>query len=326
MRVITLEDHYMTEAVRAKLRPPYPPGGFDGLAARGKEMGHDIGEELLDLTGSRIRAMDAAGIDLQVVSLSMPGTEALAPADAIPLAADCNDRVAAAVKSRPDRLQGFAALPTADPAAAAKELERAVERLGMKGACINGHAQGEYLDDRKFWPIFAAAEALGVPVYLHPREPHPDVLKRYFDGYPELALAAWGFAAETCTHFLRLMVAGLFDAHPKLTIILGHLGEGLPFWFQRLDDHTHAAFKHRGLKRRSSEYLRENCVITTSGNFYTPALLCSVMALGIDNVMFSVDWPFEPNKGAREWLDGLPLADEDKEKIAHKNAERVLKL
>jgi len=326
MRVVTIEDHYMTTEVRAKLRPPYPPGGFDGLVERSKELGHNIGEEILDLTGSRIRAMDAAGIDLQVVSLSMPGTEALSAADAIPAARDCNDRLAAAVKAHPTRLQGFAALPTADPAAAVKELERAVKTLGMKGACINGHVGGDYLDDKKFWPIFGAAEALGVPVYLHPREPHPDVLKRWFGGYPELALASWGFAAETCTHYLRLMAAGLFDAHPKLTIILGHLGEGLPFWLARLDDHTRGAFRYRGLKRRSTDYLRENTVITTSGNFYTPALLCSIMAMGVDNVIFSVDWPFESNKEGRTWLDSLPLSNEDKEKIAHKNAERVLKL
>jgi len=326
MRVVTIEDHYMTEAMRVKLRPPYPPGGFDGLAARSHELGHNIGEELLDITGSRIRAMDAAGIDLQVISLSMPGTEALPAADAIPAAIDCNDKVAEAVKAHPTRLQAFAALPTADPAASVKEFERAVQKLGMKGACINGHAQGEYLDDRKFWPIFGVAEALGVPVYLHPREPHPDVLRRWFSGYPELALASWGFAAETCTHYLRLMAAGLFDAHPKLTIILGHLGEGLPFWLARLDDHTRGAFAHRGLKRRSTDYLRDNTVITTSGNFYTPALLCSVMAMGVDNVIFSVDWPFESNKEACQWLDSLPLSVEDKEKIAHKNAERVLKL
>jgi predicted TIM-barrel fold metal-dependent hydrolase len=326
MRIVTIEDHYTTEAVRAKLRPPYPTGAYNGIAARGKELGHDINEELLDLTGSRIRAMDAAGIDLQVVSLSMPGTEALAPADAVPFASECNDRVAAAVKSHPTRLQGFAALPTSDPAAAVKELQRAVQKLGMKGACINGHAQGEYLDDKKFWPIFGAAEELGVPIYLHPREPHPDVLKRWFGSYPELALAAWGFAAETCTHFLRLMASGLFDAHPKLTIILGHLGEGLPFWLGRLDDHTWGAFAHRGLKRRSTDYLRDNTVITTSGNFYTPALLCSIMAMGVDNVIFSVDWPFESNKLGKSWIDSLPLSQEDKEKIAHKNAERVLKL
>jgi predicted TIM-barrel fold metal-dependent hydrolase len=325
VKIITIEDHFVTPLMNEK-RPPMAQTGAEGLAARGRDLGHDVEDELLDLTGSRIAAMDAAGIDLQVVSLTMPGTEAFAADIAVPMARDANDRLAAAVKARPDRLAGFAALPTADPAAAAKELERAVKTLGFKGAMINGHCQGEYLDDRKFWPIFAAAEALGVPIYLHPREPHPQVMKAYFTGYEDLAMPNWGFAMETCTHFLRLMMSGLFDAHPKFTLILGHLGEGLPFWLHRLDDHSHGAMKRRGLKKRAPDYLRENVVITTSGNFYTPAFLCSVMALGIDNVIFSVDWPYESNKLGRAWLDELPLSAEDKEKVAHKNAERVLRL
>jgi predicted TIM-barrel fold metal-dependent hydrolase len=325
MRIVTLEDHFATPMMNAK-RPPLPGGTADGLAARGRQLGHDIETELLDLTTSRVAAMDAAGIDLQIVSLTMPGTEAYAADAAIPMAADANDRLAAAVTSRPGRLAGFAALPTADPAAAAKELDRAVTRLGFKGAMINGHCQGNYLDDKKYWPIFEAAHALRVPIYLHPREPHPAVMGAWFKGYEDLALAAWGFAAETCTHFLRLMMAGVFDAFPDFTMILGHLGEGLPFWLDRLDDHTRHAMARRGLKKTAPGYLRDNVVITTSGNFSTPAFLCSVMAFGIDNVMFSVDWPYESNKIGRDWLDTLPLSVEDKEKIAHKNAERVLRL
>jgi predicted TIM-barrel fold metal-dependent hydrolase len=325
MRIITLEDHFATPMLQEK-RPPIPQAGIDGLAARGRQLGHDIEVELLDLTGSRITAMDAAGIDLQIVSLTMPGTEAFPPETAIPMATDANDRLAAAVKARPDRLAGFAALPTADPAAAAKDLERAVKTLGFKGAMINGHTQGNYLDDKKYRPIFEAAQALDVPIYLHPREPHPAVMKTYFTGYEDLALPAWGFALETCTHFLRLMMAGVFDAFPNFTLILGHLGEGLPFWLHRLDDHTRGAMKRRGLKKSSTEYLRENVVMTTSGNFYTPALLCTIMAVGIDNVIFSVDWPYESNKLGRQWLDGLPLSHEDKEKLAHKNAARVMRL
>ncbi|HXQ53319.1 MAG TPA: amidohydrolase family protein [Stellaceae bacterium] len=325
MKIVTIEDHFATPMMQEK-RPPIPQGPGEGIAARGRQLGHDIEAELVDLTGSRIAAMDAAGIDVQVVSLTMPGTEAF-PADiAIPMATDANDRLAAAVKKHPTRLAGFAALPTADPAAAAKELERAVKRLGFKGAMINGHCQGNYLDDKKYWPIFEAAQALDVPIYLHPREPHPNVMRTYFAGYEDLALPAWGFAMETCTHFLRLMMAGVFDAFPKFTMILGHLGEGLPFWLHRLDDHTSGACKRRGLKRSSTQYLRENVVVTTSGNFYTPAFLCTVMALGIDNVIFSVDWPYESNTLGRVWLDGLPLSGEDKEKVAHRNAERVLKL
>ena len=281
---------------------------------------------LLDLGPDRIKTMDEDGIAMQVCVLAGNIVQDIDPVQGNELAALSNDRLAEAAKKFPGRITGLAAFAPRDPARAAAELERSVKRLGLKGGIVNSHSLGEYLDDRKFWPIFGAAEALGVPVYLHPREPHPDVLRRWFSGYPELALASWGFAAETCTHYLRLMAAGLFDAHPKLTIILGHLGEGLPFWLARLDDHTRGAFAHRGLKRRSTDYLRDNTVITTSGNFYTPALLCSVMAMGVDNVIFSVDWPFESNKEARQWLDSLPLSVEDKEKIAHKNAERVLKL
>lgn len=325
MKIITIEDHFATPLMQQH-RAPLPPGGAAGLAARGRELGHDIEAELLDLTGSRLRAMDEAGIDLQVVSLSMPGTEAFPPEIAVPMAVDANDRLAAAVKAHPDRLAGFAALPTSDPAAAAREIERAIKHLGMKGAMINGNVQGNYLDDKKYWVIFEAAQALGVPVYLHPREPHPNVMRTYFAGFEDLALPAWGFALETCTHFLRLMAAGVFDAFPRFTMILGHLGEGLPFWLHRLDDHTKGSLKRRGLKRSSTQYLRENVVITTSGNFYTPAFLCSVAALGIDNIIFSVDWPFESNKLGRQWLDQLPLSDADKEKVAHKNAERVLRL
>jgi predicted TIM-barrel fold metal-dependent hydrolase len=324
MRIITLEDHFATRMFHDK--HPMPPSAAPSLVARGGQLGHDIGVELLDLTGSRIAAMDAAGIDLQIVSLTMPGCEAFDADTAIPMARDANDRLAEAIKARPDRLAGFAALPTADPAAAAKELGRAVTGLGFRGAMINGHVQGNYLDDRKYWAIFEAAASLGVPIYLHPREPHPMIMKTYFAGYEDLAMPAWGFAMDTCTHFLRLVFAGIFDAYPNLKLILGHLGEGLPFWIHRLDDHTNIAAKRRGLKKRPAQYLRENLVVTTSGNFYTPAFLCTVMALGIDNVMFSVDWPYESNLLGAQWLKELPLCEDDKAKLCHRNAERILRL
>jgi len=191
---------------------------------------------------------------------------------------------------------------------------------------LNGHARGAYLDARRFWGIFECAQALGVALYIHPTAPHPAVMKAYLEGYDELALAAWGFAAETCTHFLRLLFAGVFDAFPKLKIIPGHLGEGLPFWLHRLNDHTFMAAQHRGLKRTPAQYLVENLVVTTSGNFYTPAFLCTLMALGSDNVLFSVDWPYEANRTAVDWLKSLPISERDKERIAHINAERVLGL
>jgi predicted TIM-barrel fold metal-dependent hydrolase len=324
MRVITIEDHFVTPMFEHS--QPLAAQAGPMLAGRSKMLGHDIGVELRDLVGSRIAAMDKAGIDLQVVSLTMPGCEAFPPDVAIPMATDANDRLSAAIKAHPTRLAGFAALPTAAPAAAAKELERAVTKLGFKGAMINGHVQGQYLDDKKFWPIFECAQALGVPIYLHPREPHPAVMAAYFSGYEDLALPAWGFALETCTHFLRLVFGGVFDAFPDFKLVLGHLGEGLPFWIHRLDDHAKLSAAQRGLKKTPAQYLRENLVVTTSGNFYTPAFLCTVMALGIDNVMFSVDWPYESNLVGAAWLETLPLSAADKEKLAHLNAERILRL
>ncbi len=269
---------------------------------------------------------DAAGIDLQVLSHNQPGCQALDATAAVPVAREVNDVLFETVKAHPERFAGLAALPTADPAAAARELERAVTRLGFKGAMINGHTRGSFLDDRRYWGIFDAAHALGVPIYLHPSKPHPAVMQAYFDGYEELALAAWGFGIDTGAHFLRMVFAGVFDAFPNLTVILGHLGEGLPFMLHRIQDQTQLAARRRGLKRTPMQYLTENLVVTCSGNFSAPAFACSVAALGIDNVMFSVDWPYESNTAAVEFLKRQPLGPGDLAKVAHRNAERVLRL
>jgi predicted TIM-barrel fold metal-dependent hydrolase len=324
MRIITLEDHFATPMFREKF--VFPRGFEFNYAERGGYLGYDIPSELLDLGEKRIAAMDGAGIDLQVVSLSMPGAEGFDAETAIAVATDANDRLAAAVSAHPKRLAGFASIPTASPSAAVKELERAVTKLGFKGAMINGHVRGEFLDHRKYWSIFECAQALDVPIYLHPTIPHPAVLKAYFEGYGDLSAPAWGFAMDTCTHFLRLVFSGLFDAYPRLRMILGHLGEGLPFWIHRLNDHTQSAAKRRGLKKRPEQYLRENLVVTTSGNFFTPAFICTLMALGADNILFSVDWPYESNRIAIDWLSHLQVSDKDKEKICHLNAERILRV
>ncbi|HUZ75615.1 MAG TPA: amidohydrolase family protein [Stellaceae bacterium] len=323
MRIIALEEHIATPLFREKLNAP-PRNAT--LLRRAQEHGHDVNAELMDIGNSRLAHMNEVGIDVQVLSLTQPGPQAF-PADvAIAVARDANDRMHEAIKRHPTRFAGFAALATADPNEAAKELERCITKLGFKGTMINGHAQGSYLDDKKYWGIFECAEALDVPVYLHPREPHPAVLKAYFEGFEEMQTAAWGFAMETCTHFLRLVFAGVFDAYPRLKFILGHMGEGLPFWLTRFEDHTRFAMQARGLKRTPRQYLTENLVITCSGNFSTAAMLCAVMEMGIDNVLFSVDWPYESNKVGVEFLKRLPLSDADKAKFAHANAERVLKL
>jgi predicted TIM-barrel fold metal-dependent hydrolase len=324
MRIIALEEHFVTPLF-TEHRPSTRARGAS-LLARAEALGHDVYDELQDLGAARLKAMDATGVSLQVLSLTQPGTQGFGANVAVPMARDANDRVAQAVKVHPDRFAGFASLATADPNEAAKELERAVKTLGFKGAMINSHTQGEFLDDKKYRPVLECAAALDVPIYLHPREPHPAVMEAYFKGFEDISTAAWGFAMETCTHFLRLVMAGVFDQYPKLRFILGHLGEGLPFWLDRFDDHTRYHMKQRGLKKSPRQYLTENLVVTCSGNFSTPAFLCTIMALGIDNVLFSVDWPYESNKIAVDFLSGLPLAAADKEKIAHANAERVLKL
>ena len=244
MRIIALEEHFITPREEQSL----PPGAHRGND-REKLLGFDVVAELLNLGDTRLAAMDAAGIDLQVLSHNQPGCQALDAAAAIPLAREANDLLAEAINSYPDRFAGLAALPTADPAQAVKEFDRAVTRLGFKGAVINGHTQGAFLDDKRFWCIFECAQALGVPIYLHPSKPHPAVMGAYFAGYEELALAAWGFGIDTGAHFLRLVFAGVFDAFPNLTLILGHLGEGLPFMLHRINDQTRLAAARRGLKK-----------------------------------------------------------------------------
>jgi 2,3-dihydroxybenzoate decarboxylase len=296
------------------------------LSSRSHVMGHDIIEENLDLGAKRLAHMDAAGVDVQVLSFGSPGAQAFDADIALPMARDANDRLFEVAKKHPTRFAGFAALPTADPKAAVAELERCVKQLGFKGAMIHGHQQGEFLDAKKYWPIFARAEELGVPIYLHPALPHPDAVRAYFSGYEELARAPWGFAIDTSCHFLRLVFSGLFDAHPKLKIILGHLGEGLPFAMHRLNEHSWQAAKRKGLKRAPLEYLRDNMVVTTSGNWFEPAFVCTLLALGADSILFAIDWPYESNRTGMDFLRKLSISDGDREKIAHGNAERLLGL
>src|SRR5919198_1808505 len=324
MRIIAIEEHFLTPMYRQHVGANEYRNFY--LASRGQQMGHDIIEQNMDLGAKRLEHMDAHGVDVQVLSFGSPGPQAFGADVAIPMARDANDRLHATVKAHPSRFAGFAALPTADPRAAVEELERCVTTLGFKGAMIHGHQRGEFLDGKKYWPIRERAEKLGVPVYLHPALPHPDALKAYFDGYEELARAPWGFAVDTSCHFLRLLFAGVFDAYPRLKIILGHLGEGLPFAMHRMNEHSWAAAKRRGLKKQPIEYLRDNLVVSTSGNWFEPAFVCTLLAIGADNILFAIDWPYEANKTGMEFLRGLSISDADKEKIAHRNAERLLRL
>jgi len=324
MKTIAIEEHFITPMYRQKVGANEFRNFY--LASRSEQIGHDIVAQNADLGAQRLAHMDAAGVDVQVLSFGSPGPQAFAADVAIPMARDANDRAHEMVRAHPDRFAAFAALPTADPEAAAQELDRAVGKLGFKGAMIHGHTQGSFLDERKYWVIFERAQALGVPIYLHPTLPHPDVVRAYFQGYEELARAGWGFAVDTSCHFLRIVFAGVFDAYPDLKIILGHLGEGLPFAMHRLDDHTGRAAARRGLKKTPLQYFKDNLLVTTSGNWYEPAFLCTLLALGADNILFAVDWPYEANTTAMRFLQKLSISDLDKEKIAHRNAERILRM
>jgi predicted TIM-barrel fold metal-dependent hydrolase len=313
--VIAIEEHYWDPEMAAH---------FTGVEGARPGATH---RRLLDLGALRIQEMDDAGIDIQVLSHGAPAAQKI-PADiAVPLTRRVNDRLHAAIAAYPTRLAAFASLPTDAPAAAADELERCVTTLGFKGAMLHGMAHGKFLDDKRFWPIYACAERLDVPIYLHPSLPHAAVTEAYYADYiaefPMVVRPAWGYTVETATTAIRMVLSGVFDAHPRLKVILGHLGETLPFLVWRID-HALARPGQKPLSFR--DVFCSNFYITTSGNFSNPALLCSVMEMGIDRVLFAVDWPFVENGPATQWMDTVPLCDEDKVKILSINAKRVLHL
>ena len=290
-------------------------------------------DRISNLGEGRLKEMDEAGVDMQVLSLSFPGVELFNAKDGTSVARMVNDSLSKAVKRYPERFAGFAAIAPQAPDAAADELERAVTALGLKGAMITGNIQGEFLDDQKFWPIFERAEKLNVPIYIHAKMPPADMIKPYLP-YPALASAMAGFAAEAYLHAMRLICSGVFDKYPRLRIILGHMGEAIPFWMWRIDsrylseingDPASAKF-YEYLQRNPSEYFINNFYVTTSGMFWNPVLefVCSV--LGAEKVLFAIDYPYESSRAAVEFMDTSTISDADKEKICHLNAEKLLKL
>jgi len=289
-----------------------------------------VAERLQDLGSRRIDDMNSTGIDLQILSLTSPGVQIFAAATGTELARAINDELATAIAAYPTRFAGLAAIAPQDPAAAAKELERGVRKLGLKGAIVNSHTQGEYLDDEKFWEIFAAAEALDVPVYIHPNTPSNDMIKpfmaRGLDG------AVFGFAVETALHALRLVVSGVFDRFPRLTIVLGHLGEGLPYWLSRID-FMHGASVRSGryasqpkLQRKASDYLKENFYYTTSGMAWAPPIRYVQQVMGMDRLMYAMDYPYQFVPDEVNVTDELPIGRDDLKAFYQTNAERVFKL
>ncbi len=334
MKKITIEEHFMTQEYVDCLRsilekenpePEITPEEKIELSEKGFITGRGAGSQtskLLDVGEGRLREMDEAGIDMQVLSM-VPGVQILDASVGTVQAKKANDKLSEAVKRYPKRFAGLASLCIQDPVAAADELKRAVRELGLKGAFLYSHVKGEYLDNKKYWPVFEMAEKLGVPIYIHPRRPSPGMVKPYLT-YPSLNSAACGFAAEVSLHALRLIYGGVFDQYPKLNIILGHMGEGLPYWLWRIDNKGGGAASK--LKKAPSEYIKNNFFVNTSGMFWLPALMCAYMALGADRIVFAVDYPMESMKQAVQFIESAPICDSDKEKICHLNLEKLLKL
>src|ERR1700733_7013671 len=315
MRTISLEEHFITESfVRATGAPRFA----------------ELQPKLLDLGAGRIADMDEAGIDLQVLSLASMGFDALDKATATALAHDVNDEVAEAVRAQPNRLAAFAMVSLKDANAAAAEPDRCLTQLGFPGALVDGTTDGLFLDDPRFLPFFEAAAHLNVPVYLHPAPPPEPVQKAYFSGLPGqlgflLSIAGWGWHAETGLHTLRLIVSGLFDRLPTLQLIIGHMGEGLPYALARSSGVLSQAAH---LRQPVADYFKSNIHLTTSGYFTQPPLQCAIDVVGIDRLMFSVDYPFSPNTRGRAFLNNLQqaLTEEDLAKLTHRNAEQLLNL
>jgi 5-carboxyvanillate decarboxylase len=287
-------------------------------------------ERLLDVDERRIGDMDAAGIDKQLLLLTSPGVQVFDAATAIAVAANSNDQACEIVRKHPDRFAALAAIAPQEPQAAAKELERSVNRLKLKGAVINSHTFGQLLDDQKFWPIFEAAVALDVPIYLHPNTPPRDMigplLERGLEG------AIYGFAVECGMHLLALITSGVFDRFPTLKFVVGHLGEGLPFWMFRLDFMHHAQViskRHKRLaplKRKVSDYLRENVYFTTSGMAWQPAILFTRSVVGADRVLYAMDYPYQYVPEEVAAMEELPFNDQEKAAFFQGNAELVFNL
>jgi predicted TIM-barrel fold metal-dependent hydrolase len=315
MRIVAIEEHFGTPELLAG-------NDLSWLATSPRE-------RLLDLGDGRLADMDSAGIDVQVLSAVAPAAQQ-APGDTgVQVATALNNRLHETVNAHPDRFAAFAALPTRSPDAAAGELERAVTELGFVGTLINGTTDGRFLDDPMFAPILDTAARLDVPVYLHPGAPPKPVADAYYTGFAEpinrtLALAGHGWHYETALHAVRMIVAGVFDRWPGLKLVLGHLGEGIPFHLPRIEDTLTPLVGN--LNKPIGDYFRDNFWITTSGYFYDGPFRLARETFGDDRVIFSVDYPFADNRRARDWFDQLDLAADVREKIAHGTVDGLLRL
>lgn len=303
-----------------------PPPVAGGGASNRDQQARELLPRLLDIGAGRLAEMDAHGVDMHVLSLTMPGVQMFGRDAAVALARSANDQLAEAVRRHPTRFAGLASFAPQDPAAAAREMERAVNVLQLNGFIVNSHTENAYLDEPRFWPIFEAAEALGAPLYLHPRAPSDGMAVPFRDYRMEGAV--WGYGIEAATHVVRLMFGGVFDRFPRLCLVIGHMGEALPFWLSRLD--FMGAPGARGAARKNalkpSEYFRRNISITTSGVEDPLALRYCLDKLGIENIMWAIDHPFQPTAPAVAFIESAPMTDVERESVAHRNAERIFRI
>ena len=318
---IALEEHFATAATLADSQ------------VFGAHVWSELGPRLTDFQDKRLRLMDASGVEIMIASLNAPAVQAIWDVPrAIHVAREANDVLSREIARRPDRFAGFAALPMQDPDAAAQELTRCVKELGFVGALVNGFSQAGsansalYYDLPQYRAFWRTVAELDVPFYLHPRNPLPGTPA--YEGHNWLLGPNWAFHAETSVHALRLIGCGLFDAHPNLQIVLGHLGEGIPAYLWRIDNRNawmKAPHKYAA-KKSVADYFRNNFVLTTSGNFSTSALNQSIAEIGVERVLWSADYPFEDISDAAEWIDAAPLGEADRLKIARTNAMKLFKL
>lgn len=319
---IALEEHFAIPETLEDSRGVFP-----------SDLWPEAKDRLINAHDRRLRLMDQHGVEMMMLSLNAPAVQAIPdPRMANDVARKANDYLSEQVSRAPDRIQALAALPMQDPELAIAELKRCVA-MGFKGALVNGFSQvGDletivYYDAKQYWPFWSAVEELDVPFYLHPRSPLKQHAKN-FEGHGWLMGPSWGFGQETAVHALRLMASGLFDTYPGLSIILGHMGEGLSFSMWRIDNCAAWIPKTNRYpaQRKIQEYFQENFYITTSGNFSTQALVNAINEIGADRVMFSADWPFENLDHATAWFDAAPIDESDRQKIGWKNARRLFKL
>jgi hypothetical protein len=330
MRIVALEEHFTVPRLVAGI-------GREVIARRGFPTDPGFAwaqtlkrDELADLGDARLADMDRNGITTQVLSVAGPGADLVPGQPGIDLARGYNDALAEACARHPSRYRGFAHLPLHSPDAAAAELHRAVSQLGFHGVLVNGATDGRFLDDPRFAPVLAAAAQLDLPIYLHPGIPTEPVRAAYYDNLPgnfsfTLALSAWGWHYDTAIHVLRLVLSGALDRHPGLKLVIGHMGEALPFMLDRIDETTTAQAKTL-LRRSVRQTILDQVWITTSGFFTLAPFMAALLSFGVDRILFSVDYPFASNARARAFLDALPVSPADRAKIAHGNADSLLRL